>query len=78
MALPPVTTVIAFGGDHPELRTGEIFLGNGNEAGFNQLCYRTKRSGRKAYGTDGKQLPQYFPIFVTIEEYKVTPQTADT
>lgn len=69
--LPPVTTVEAVGGDHRELRDGEIFLGNGNEKGFEQLSYQTKRRGKLAYDISGKKvLPQYFPVFCSAKEYE--------
>lgn len=70
MRLPPVTTVEAVGGEHPELKKGEIFLCNGNEKGFAQLAYITKRKGIKAYGADGRELRQYFPIFASEVEYE--------
>lgn len=72
--LPPMTTVQACGDDHPEKQRGEIFLGNGNQAGFAQLSYRTKRMGRRAYGADGQHLPQYIPIFCDEAEYRETRQ----
>lgn len=69
MGLPPVTTVEAVGGDHPEKKKGEIFLGNGNQKGFDQLSYVTKRKGVRAYDRDNRVMPQYFPMFASEVEY---------
>jgi hypothetical protein len=69
MAQPLVTTVDAVGGDHREMRDGETFLSNSNDAGFAQLSYKTKRKGRVAYDANNEILPQYFPIFVSAVEY---------
>ncbi|MBP6929749.1 MAG: hypothetical protein KBB77_02325 [Candidatus Moranbacteria bacterium] len=69
MVLPLITTLEAAGGEHPEMKSGEIFLSNGNDAGFAQLSYQSKRKGEKAYDQQGRHLPGLIPIFVNKAEY---------
>jgi len=56
---------------HPELRAGEIFLGNTsiNAVGVD---WKTKRLGEVAYDMDGRIAKHLRPVFVTRDEIEKT------
>jgi len=57
---------------HPELRPGEIFLGNFRPDSFaRSIEWPSKRMGIQAYDLDGKKFPQFFgwrPVFALRSE----------
>ncbi len=61
---------MCFNKNHPELKTGEVFVMNHNPGGndmihFDNLPYKTKRLGNNAYADDGELLPGLKPIFAS-------------
>lgn len=58
--------------NHPERRSGEIFVGNSNNYGFENIGWKTKRKGDKAFYSFGKEYADqsYFPVFASEEEVK--------
>ncbi len=55
---------------HPELREGEVFLGNMHESDFRRSCYTTKRLGITAYDIHDQPVVGLYPFFVSETEYK--------
>jgi len=57
---------------HPELRKGEVFLGNHHKKSFDELPHKSKRAGNIAYDDRGNPLNdvRYFPAFAIEEEHK--------
>jgi len=55
---------------HPELRNGEVFFRNMNEAQFELLTWHTKRRGITAYDEQGRMInyDNWFPVFVRMSE----------
>lgn len=58
---------------HPELREGEIFLGNFTKNSFSNIGWKTKRWGSCSYDIYGDPikksfLPSLFPVFVQRKE----------
>lgn len=61
--------------NHPELRDGEVFLGNSTEDDFmNRIGYQSKRMGTTAYTIHGQEIPHFkltpslYPVFVERQE----------
>jgi hypothetical protein len=56
---------------HPELREGEVLLGNTTREDFDRFDYESKRLGHIAYDTDGRVLEWQvtYPVFVSEAEY---------
>jgi hypothetical protein len=63
----------SFNVTHPELKEGEIFLGNFPEGQAIQVGWKTKRIGWQSYDKDGLAYSGSRPVFVQIAEL---PQTA--
>lgn len=59
---------------HPELKEGEMFIGNFTEEQFPMSRWETKRAGNVAYDIFGKPVKsdntRVFPGFMKIEEYE--------
>ncbi len=60
---------------HPEIRTGETFLGNFTEAQARATGWKTGRLGVVAFGEDDKQIATepLRPFFVSKKELTQTP-----
>lgn len=66
--------------NHPELRTGEVFLTNASDnpgghpddprSDWEVIGWQTKRRGNVAYNRKGKPIRDMFPIFVQRQELK--------
>jgi hypothetical protein len=60
--------------NHPELREGEVLLGNFDSSGYQDISrWKTKRKGVTPYDIDGKQVyvdpdSELFPVFVKRQE----------
>ena len=57
---------------HPELKPNEIFLVNESNTSHqfeNNSCYKTIRCGNIAYDMSGNIMPNYHPVFITLEEF---------
>ena len=51
-------------------RTFEIWLCNvGSFVQFNDLGYKSKRMGKRAYDEDGNEMKGLYPVYVTKREY---------
>ena len=60
-----------FNGQHPELKTGEIWIGNFKKKDLPKVKYLTQRVGQKAYDAEGQLiLPQgqWRPVFIQSSE----------
>ena len=65
---------------HPELKEGEVFIGNFTEESFEQSMYVMKRLGLQAYDTNGNEIEHMaydydddtnlYPMFVNRNEYE--------
>lgn len=57
---------------HPEMKKDEVFIGNGDDGTFNDITWKTKRRGKKAYNyiqnKFNEVLPKLFPIFISKQE----------
>lgn len=57
---------------HPEQKDAEVFLGNTiictQEEFDDHFGWRTKRTGKIAYNTEGEILPKHVPVFVNKSE----------
>jgi hypothetical protein len=54
---------------HPELKDGEVLLGNVKPAAVRHLGWKTMRFGETAYGKDGNPVNgESKPLFVTRDE----------
>jgi len=54
---------------HPELREGEVFLGNvTKQEGISGSIYRSTRLGDVAYDSKGQPIEGMFPTFANKEE----------
>lgn len=63
------------GDKHPELRAGEIFLGNSSANDGQNWSYRTLRKGSVAYDNKGNPHPEsvgLFPFFAMQQEVEET------
>jgi hypothetical protein len=60
--------------NHPEKRSGEVWITNTDRAGFEQISFKTKRPGVVAYSPTGENLfsERFFPVFVLKSELKTT------
>ena len=57
--------------NHPELRSGEIFLTNADQEGWSTIGWKSKRKGQIAYDRSGNRLfstQPFFPVFVEEKE----------
>ncbi|MCB9809271.1 hypothetical protein H6776_02620 [Candidatus Nomurabacteria bacterium] len=59
-----------FNKSHPERKDDEVFVGNANEYGFQNIGWETKRKGKQAYYSTGDMYPDksYFPVFASASE----------
>jgi len=61
---------------HPELKKGEVLLGNGNNNNFTKMKWKTKRKGKQSYSILHLHrgihfvIEDKFPIFLEAEEIK--------
>ena len=64
---------------HPELRPGEIFLGNIYASDFQHVGWQTKRLGEKVFGRGGTTISsgQQRPCFVQRSEVEAAGGDAD-
>lgn len=69
---------------HPELRDGEMFIGNFSQlsrhlAHVERLGYvwRTKRTGNAAYDDKGNVIAHLKPVFISLEEARSTGRKID-
>jgi hypothetical protein len=63
-----------FNATHPELRDGELFLGNDSVRAFGKMPWQSKRLGNECYGPDGTLVVQGVrPIFVRRSELEGSP-----
>ena len=63
-----------FNNTHPELKDGEMFLGNVTKSFYHKIGWETKRMGTTPYTTNGEVLLQIsprilYPVFVQKKEY---------
>jgi len=58
---------LGIGGKHPELRKGEVFLGNSIRHGA-ECGWKTRRVGIVAYKTNGEVYTEGRPMFAQIQE----------
>ena len=56
--------------EHPELREGEVWIGNIKDEAFKSSCWRTKRQGDRAYNIHGDLIKNgnLRPMFVQKSE----------
>ena len=64
-----------WGGSHPELQEGEVFLTNvynehpgQSDPSFEAISWKTKRRGRTAYDMGGHSVSGLRPVFVARQE----------
>jgi len=55
---------------HPELRAGEMFIGNFMSDEYSGIGWSTKRTGRQAYTIHGEEQTGFMPVFVQRSEYE--------
>lgn len=62
---------------HPERQINEVFLFNNTAEYFNQMPYKTKRLGSRTFDGVGNstQHPNWFPIFIAVDELNTNGQT---
>jgi hypothetical protein len=56
---------------HPEATADEVFIGNIWRSDFSKIGWKTKRLGRIAYASDGREIPKhqaFSPVFASREE----------
>lgn len=56
---------------HPELRKGELFLGNMCKEEFCRTKWKSKRCGKVAYDNEETVIECLFPVFILKEENDV-------
>jgi hypothetical protein len=59
--------------NHPELRKGEVLLANCFTTKFNDIVYKSKRMGNRAYDINDvpiEGIEGFHPVFVSKKEYK--------
>jgi hypothetical protein len=54
--------------NHPELKAGELFLGNFQCEHIGDICWNTKRRGFQAYNVNGRAIESLRPVFVQQSE----------
>ena len=69
---------------HPEQGDDEVFVGNLDDEGFRETCFKTKRRGKQAYYTDGRPIPEsviswevLYPTFVKLSEFEEHQRRVD-
>ena len=77
----PVCTppqIIDYRWRHPEIRDGEVYMGNTTLTGFRQLPYYSKRLGNVPFNDNGSRFTDpltdilfhgIYPFFISDEEY---------
>ena len=53
---------------HPEATAGEVWIGNMFAVDFKHVGWGSKRLGKVAYETSGRQIPNFRPVFVARAE----------
>ena len=60
---------MSFNDNHPERKSGEMFLCNTSLKNYGSIGWSSKRMGKKCYLTSGELFGGLYPVFIKKSEY---------